>query len=155
LKTISQDALDYLLGPTKKMIAIVENIHKSGKGFHAFVNKSTSLSVRIGIHKSKNKPSVGDYVELSVACNDGEQTVIGSVPCDKTEVPDVSFFEGSLSIAPKGFGFVEDTFVPPSIIGNISTESHVSVQRVMSWDKTKARYSWKAIRLTLVNTDGF
>jgi len=155
LKSISQDALDYLLGPTKKMIAIVENIHKSGKGFHAFVNKSTSLSVRMGIHKSKDKPNVGDYVELSVACNDGEQTVIGAVPCAKAEVPDASYIEGSLRIAPKGFGFVEDTFVPPFVIGDIAAESHVSVQRVMSWDKTKSRHSWKAIQLTLVNTDEF
>ncbi|MGF1758952.1 tetratricopeptide repeat protein [Photobacterium sagamiensis] len=153
LKSISRDALDYLHGPTQKMIAIVENIHKSGKGFHAFVNKSMSLSVRMGIHKSNDKPSVGDYVELSVSSNDGEQTVIGSAPCAKSEVPDVSFIEGTLRIAPKGFGFVEDTFVPPFVIGDIATESHVSVQRVMSWDKTKSRHSWKAIQLTLVNTD--
>ncbi|MCK8045327.1 hypothetical protein MSG37_10535 [Shewanella sp. 1CM18E] len=151
LKSISQDALDYLLGPTKKLVGLVENIHKSGKGFHVFVNKSTSLSVRMGIHKTKQKPQVGDYVELVVSDDNGELAVISSSPCAKAEVADVVFLEGTLRIAPKGFGFVEDTFVPPFVIGDISNESKVLVQQVMSWDKTKSRYSWKAIKLTLVN----
>ncbi len=152
LKSISSDALDHLHGPTQKMTAIVENIHKSGKGFHAFVNKSTSLSVRMGIYKSKVKPSVGDYVELSVSCEDDEQMVISSAPCAKSEVPDVAVIEGSLRIAPKGFGFVEDTFVPPFLIADISTDTLVSALQVMSWDKTKGRYGWKAIKLTPLNT---
>jgi len=152
LKSISSDALDHLHGPTQKMTAIIENIHKSGKGFHAFVNKSTSLSVRMGLYKSKVKPCVGDYVELSVASEDGEQMVISSAPCAHAEVPDVSFIEGPLIIAPKGFGFVEGTFVPPFIIADIAPDTLVSAQQVMSWDKTKARYSWKAIKLTRLNT---
>ena len=45
LNSISHDALNYLHGPMEKVVAIVENIHKSGKGFQVFVNKSTSLSV--------------------------------------------------------------------------------------------------------------
>ncbi|MBQ4892165.1 hypothetical protein J8L86_20130 [Shewanella sp. MMG014] len=151
LKSISQDALDYLLGPTKKQVGIVENIHKSGKGFHVFVNKSTSLSVRMGLHKSKQKPQVGDYIELVVSDDNGELAVISSSSCAKAEVADVAFLEGTLRVAPKGFGFVEDTFVPPFVIGDISNESKVLVQQVMSWDKTKSRYSWKAIKLTLVN----
>jgi len=35
LKSISGDALDHLHGSTQKMTAIVENIHKSGKGFYS------------------------------------------------------------------------------------------------------------------------
>jgi len=152
LKSISSDALDHLHGPTQKMTAIIENIHKSGKGFHAFVNKSTSLSVRMGLYKSKVKPNVGDYVELSVSCEDGEKMVISSAPCAQAEVPDVSFIKGSLRIAPKGFGFVEDTFVPPFLIADITTDTMVSALQVMSWDKIKSRYGWKAIKLTPLNT---
>jgi tetratricopeptide (TPR) repeat protein len=151
LKSISQDALDYLLGPTEKLVAIVENIHKSGMGFHAFVNRSTSLSVRMGIHKSKTKPSVGDYVSLCVSKQDGEQLAVSSTPCNKIEIADVSFVEGSLRVAPKGFGFVEGTFVPPFVIGDIKSETQVSAQRVMTWDKTKSRYNWKAIKLTVLS----
>jgi len=150
LKSISIDASDHLNGPTKKMTAIVENIHKSGKGFHAFINKSTSLSVRMGLYKGKGKPFVGDCVELSVACDDGEQIVISSAPCAQVEIADVSHVEGPLRIAPKGFGFVEDTFVPPFLVGDIAAETLVSAQQIMSWDKSKSRYSWKAIKLTKI-----
>jgi tetratricopeptide (TPR) repeat protein len=151
LKSISNDALDHLHGPTQKITAIVENIHKSGKGFHAFVNKSTSLSVRLDLHKSNIRPCIGDYIELSVASEDGEKMVISALPCAQVELPDVSIIEGTLRIAPKGFGFVGDTFVPPFLIGHIPTQTLVSAQQVMSWDKTKSRYNWKAIKLTRVN----
>lgn len=151
LKSISIDALDHLHGPTQTMTAIVENIHKSGKGFHAFVNKSTSLSVRIGLYKGKYEPVVGDCVELSVACDDGEQIVVGSTLSAQVEVADVSLVEGPLRISPKGFGFVKDTFVPHSLVGDIASETLVSAQQVMSWDKTKSRYSWKAIKLSKIS----
>lgn len=107
----------------------------------------------MGIYKSKVKPSVGDYVELIVSCEDGEQIVISSAPCAQAKVSDASFIEGALRIAPKGFGFVEDTFVPPFLIADITTDTMVSALQVMSWDKIKSRYGWKAIKLTRLNTD--
>jgi hypothetical protein len=154
LKSISSNVLDLLHGQTKKVIALVENIHKSGKGFHAFIDKSQSVSVRMGIHKSKTKPNVGDYIELTVSDEeeDEEPTVIASIACDKRTMPDVSTIEGKLRIAPKGFGFVEDTFVPPFVVGNIVNETHVIAERVKTWDKMKSRYSWKAIKLTAHST---
>jgi len=148
LKSVSNDALDYLHGPTRTIIAIVENIHKSGKGFHAFANKSTSISVRMGLHKSKSKPHVGGYVELSVSGDGEELDVISSVDCAKAEIPDVSIIENKLRISPKGFGFVDDTFVPPFVIREIPNEAQVEALRIMTWDKTKSRYNWKAIKLT-------
>jgi tetratricopeptide (TPR) repeat protein len=153
LKSISNDALNYLHGPTQKIIAVIENIHQSGKGFYVFVDKSTSLSVRMGLYKSEVKPSIGDYVELAVACDDDEKMVISAIPCAQVKIPDVSIVEGTLRIAPKGFGFIGDTFVPPFLIGNIATETLVSAKQVMSWDKVKSRYSWKAIKLTRVDKD--
>ncbi|MGL3129178.1 DUF7017 domain-containing protein, partial [Klebsiella pneumoniae] len=151
LNSISHDALNYLHGPMEKVVAIVENIHKSGKGFQVFVNKSTSLSVRMGVHKGKQKPQAGDYVELSVASVDGNKEVVASSSSKQVDMADVSYVEGTLRIAPKGFGFVEDTFVPPFVIGNLKNETKVRALRIMSWDKSKARHNWKAIKLTELN----
>lgn len=151
LNSISHDALNYLHGPMEKVVAIVEKIHKSGKGFQVFVNKSTSLSVRMGVHKGKQKPQAGDYVELSVASVDGNKEVVASSSSKQVDMADVSYVEGTLRIAPKGFGFVEDTFVPPFVIGNLKNETKVRALRIMSWDKSKARHNWKAIKLTELN----
>ncbi|PMG90603.1 DUF7017 domain-containing protein [Vibrio breoganii] len=148
LTSICSDALDYLHGPLETVTAIVENIHKSGKGFQVFIDRSTSLPVRIGLHKSKGKPSAGDYVKLSLSKTDEGKEVVHSTPCKEVVMADVSFVEGALRIAPKGFGFVEDTFVPPFLIGNKVNETQVRAMRIMTWDKSKSRHSWKAIRLT-------
>lgn len=147
LNTISRDALDYLHGPMEKVIAIVENIHKSGKGFQVFVNKSTSFSVRMGVHKSNQKPQAGDYVELSLSDVEGEKEVLVSSSSQQVDMVDVSYVEGELRITEKGFGFVEDTFVPPFLIGDLENESPVRALRIMSWDKTKSRHAWKAIKM--------
>ncbi|MPW37311.1 tetratricopeptide repeat protein [Vibrio sp. B1Z05] len=150
LKSLCRDAIEYLHGPTEKVIGVIENIHKSEKGFQVFVNKSTTWSVRMGIHKSNQKPQAGDYVELSLSMSGNEKEVVASVPTQAIELTNVSTIEGELRIVPKGFGFVEDTFVPPFVIGDIANESRVSVLRIMAWDKTKARHNWKAIKLKQV-----
>ncbi len=148
LKFLCQDAIEYLYdGPTKKVIGLIEKIHKSEKGFQVFVNKSTTWSVRMGVHRSNQKPQVGDYVELSLSINGNENEVIASVPSQSVELEDVSTIEGELRIAPKGFGFVGDTFVPSFVIGDVANQSPVKVLRIMAWDKIKARHNWKAIKL--------
>ncbi|GAL04811.1 hypothetical protein JCM19237_4177 [Photobacterium aphoticum] len=152
LKSLCRDAIEYLHGPTEKVIGVIENIHKSEKGFQVFVNKSTSWSVRMGVHKSNQKPQAGDYVELSLSMKGNEKEVVASAPCQSVEMADVGSVEGELRIAPKGFGFVEDTFVPPFVIGDIANESRVTVLRIMAWDKTKSRHNWKAIKLTKAET---
>ncbi|GAL28890.1 hypothetical protein JCM19239_2131 [Vibrio variabilis] len=147
MKSLCRDASEYLHGPTEKVIGVIENIHKSEKGFQVFVNRDTTLAVRMGIHKSNQKPQAGDYVELSLSTKGNEKEVVASVSCQSIELADVGKVEGELRIAPKGFGFVEDTFVPPFVIGDISNESRVTALRIMAWDKTKARHNWKAIKL--------
>ncbi len=153
LESLCNDALDYLHGPLEVVIAVVENIHKSGKGFQAFIDRSTSLPVRLGVHKSKQKPQAGDFVELSLSKREQSREVVASVTCSEKKMTDVSFVEGNLKIAPKGFGFVEDTFVPPFLIGDIRDDTLVRAMRIMAWDKSKSRHNWKAIKLMVVSSN--
>lgn len=150
LKSISKGATDHLHGPLQSLNGVIESIHRSGKGFNVFVNKSSLISVRMGVHQGKVKPKAGDYVDLLVS--QGEKIeVISCKSINKVEIKDVSFTEGELRIAPKGFGFVNDTFVPPYILDGIENHSQVKVMQVLSWDKTKSRYSQKAVSITLDN----
>lgn len=147
LNSISRDAQDYIYGPTKKVIAIIENIHRSGKGFHAYVTRTYSTSVRLGLHKSKENPKVGDYVELTLREENGQKDVVSSLSCGPKTSSDISEVKGRVNITPKGFGFVEDTYIPRNLVADMQNDTLVTVTRVMSWDKTKSKYSWKAIKL--------
>jgi hypothetical protein len=64
-------------------------------------------------------------MSLSVASVDGNKEVVASSSSKQVDMADVSYVEGTLRIAPKGFGFVEDTFVPPFVIGNFKNETKV------------------------------
>lgn len=141
-------ALDYLFGKREKKVAVVINIHNSGKGFHAYLDKNTSVSVRLGVFKSKAKPSPGDYVLLTLSAED--QSVIEAKPCDQVAMDDVSYLEGVLSIKEKGFGFVDDTYVPSSLIKNDLDGQSVGVLRVLSYDKPKGKHGWQALRIQIL-----
>ncbi len=147
LTSISHDALDHILGPLEKVIGVVENIHQSGKGFRVYMNKSTSLEVRLGLHKDKQKPYAGQYVELTIKQNKAEKEVISSSSCSPIRLADISYIEGDLRVSPKGFGFIEDTFVPSYLLAEVENKTFAKALRVVSWDKNKDKYSYKAIKL--------
>lgn len=147
ITSLSKDALNYLYDDLKKIPAIVESVHKSGKGFQVFENKETKIPVRLGVHESKKMPKVGDFVELTVSDSGDESNVISSKLIDKVDIPDVSYIEGEIKITAKGFGFVENTFVPPYLAKDFENGSDVSVIRVMAWDRSKSRFNWKAIKI--------
>lgn len=141
-------ALDYLFGEREQRVAVLQNIHNSGKGFHAYLNKNESVSVRLGVFRSKKKPLPGDFVLLTLSMED--QSVIEAKPCEQVDLDDVSYLEGVLSIKDKGFGFVEDTFVPSLLIEKEMDGQSVGVLRVLSYDKSKGKHGWKALKLQLL-----
>jgi tetratricopeptide (TPR) repeat protein len=141
-------ALDYLFGEREQKVAVVQNIHDSGKGFHAYLNKNKSVSVRLGVFQSKEKPSPGDYVLLTLSAED--QSVIETKPCEQVDLDDVSYFEDVLRVKEKGFGFVDDTFVPSYLIKSNMDGQSVRGVRVLSYDKLKEKYGWKALKIEIV-----
>jgi len=148
LQQSAQGAPQYLLGNTKSVTGIVENIHQSGKGFHVYVDRHKSYSVRLGLFKLKSSPEIGSYVALKVA-DDGE--VVEAVPAEATVITDSNIYSGELRVTNKGFGFVNDTFVPPFLIRPEINGSKVQLTRVMSKDKKKGAFGWKAIQLEVVD----
>jgi hypothetical protein len=60
---------------------------------------------------------------------------------------DVKSEAGELEVTEKGFGFVNDTFIPPSLIEDGMGGKRVSILKVLDFDKSKNRPGWKAISL--------
>lgn len=141
-------ALDFLFGEREQSIAVVQNLHASGKGFHAYLNRNQSTSVRLGLYRSGKPPNLGDYVRLTLATED--QSVIVAEPCEPVDLDDVGYQEGTLNIKDKGFGFVEDTFVPKSLVQQDMDGQSVRVFRILDFDKTKKRHSWKALKIQIL-----
>lgn len=148
LKKHAGSALDYLFGEREQRVAVVQNIHNSGKGFNAYLNKNESVSVRLGVFRSNKKPLPGDFVLLAISTED--QSVVEAKPYKQVDLDDVSYLDGVLSIKDKGFGFVEDTFVPSFLIDKEMDGQSVGVLRVLSYDKSKGIHGWKALKLQLI-----
>ncbi len=145
LERESATAMDLLHGPSEQCVAIISNVHQSGKGFHAYRDQARSYSVRLGLYKSKDQPKPGEYVRLTLGAKD--EAVITVEPCNAEVLRDVGFEQGEIRVAAKGFGFVNDTFVPPHLIGEGADGQLVNIVKIMDFDKTKNKPAWKAIAL--------
>lgn len=148
LKKHASGALDYLFGEREMHVALVQYVHASGKGFHAYYGKDKSIPIRLGLYRSKKLPSPGDYVRLTLSKQD--QVVIAAEACGPVEINDVSYQEGTISINDKGFGFVKDTFVPQALASPELDGQFVRVLRILDFDKTKMKHSWKALTIQVL-----
>jgi hypothetical protein len=141
-------ALDFLFGEREQRIAVVQNIHASGKGFHAYINRNQCLSVRLGLYRTKRTPSPGDYICLTLSAEN--QSVIAAEPCESKTMDDVGHIEGTLNIKEQGFGFVGDTYVPKNLVRQDMNGSEVRGIKVLSFDKSKGKYGWKALTIDVL-----
>jgi tetratricopeptide (TPR) repeat protein len=149
LERKSQNALDYLHGPREEHMTVISNVHLSGKGFHVYRDRHHSYSVPIILYQSKQPPKPGSYVRLTIASED--ESAIAAEPCAAESLADVDLEDGVLRVVEKGFGFVNDTFVPPYLIDEGFDGQFVKIFKVLDFDKTKNKHSWKAITLELLN----
>ncbi|MNW03901.1 hypothetical protein D3C71_1999040 [compost metagenome] len=64
------------------------------------------------------------------------------------ETQDIRSFKGRLKVSEKGFGFVSgEIFAPPILVESVQRDAEVAGVAVISFDKTKNKYGWKAISL--------
>ncbi|MGI2028282.1 DUF7017 domain-containing protein [Endozoicomonas acroporae] len=149
---LSAKALTYLHGPTRQCVGVVERCHQSGKGFEVYLSQRETLSVRLGLHQQasgqRKLPSPGDYVTLTLAEPEpGCFEVVASGNSEPVDMDGVETLTGILRVNPKGFGFVEDTFVPPFLLPKGMDGQRVTVIRIKSVDRKKQTIGWKAIHL--------
>lgn len=145
LQPFTKDVYNFLYDTILNCNAIVESIHKSQKGFKAYIDKETSLHVSCKIQK--NNISVGDYLNLSVAVTDSDSKVLSFKKTNETNITGASIIKGELRITDKGFGFVDDVFFPPFLVSNLKNNQTISALSIESWDKSKNRFGQKAIKI--------
>ena len=150
------EAEKLLYGDATTKFAIVDRIHGSGKGFNAFVSADQKYPVRKGVMTDKRLPSLGQWVRLSIAkASDGEEDIVAASPANEQQSEDVKRSAGVLRVNPKGFGFVDETFISNDLVNSAWDQQEVMVTQI--WDnkpKTDEK-SWRGIKLDLVDGDCF
>lgn len=98
----------------------------------------------------KNPLRIGDGVRCGFARNP-KNNRMDIFNVDRRELPekDVRRITGPLRRNPKGFGFVEDAFVPPQIVEFIDPSiDEVVAQAVYAKNPAKGEYGWRVVELS-------
>jgi hypothetical protein len=150
INSAKQGADQYLYGELSEKVGMVVNLHQSGQGCHIYIKAGVVISTPFAIFNGK-KPKLVDYVSVKYT-DDGQgmQPKIVEVTLPQ-DIPGVEHYEGDLRVAPGGFGFVDDTFIPPSLIKSEYAGLKVKVLRFQDINKTKNKLGWKAVTMELQN----
>jgi len=151
LRENAKGAAEYVYGKKRELPAIVIGHFKSDNGFHAYISKSLmNVPIRINEFQSGSLPSIGDYIIVVLAAE--EDTVIEVKRSGPVQIEGLKKIEGTLNIASGGFGFIENTFVPPNLIEPEMDGFPVRALTVWSFDALKKRHGRKAINIDICAT---
>jgi hypothetical protein len=126
----------------KHMLSFVKDKQK-----HGFFNYSGKLI----------KPQIGDILKVRFggAGQDGFYKVLSVEKADANYTSDaLRDFQGNVKINENGkFGFVEDVFIEPNIISkmNLQNQQKISGVALLSFNKKKEEWGWKAININNQN----
>lgn len=98
---------------------------------------------------SESPLRIGDGVQFGFTRNP-KNNRMDLFNVERRELPekDLRRIKGQLRRNPKGFGFVEDVFVPSSIVESIdSSIDEVAVLAIYAKNPAKGEYGWRAVEL--------
>ena len=93
------------------------------------------------------KVSSGNAVEISCSRHGDRINPYRFSPSIFLENENISLWSGVFRLHQKGFGFVEDAFVPPDLASQLKDGQEVSLVVVKKLDKKKNKLSWTAIAI--------
>jgi tetratricopeptide (TPR) repeat protein len=143
-------AEELLYGELSQAAGLVMNLHQSGKGCHIYLRPGVVVSSPFG-NFTDRKPKLADFVIVKYSGSIEELKIRSVEVTENADVPGLEYFTGELRIHAKGFGFVDDTFIPPGLFEPSSDGKKVKVLRFEDLDKTKNKLGWKAATLELIN----
>lgn len=146
------EANNLLYDETTTETGVVVSIHKSEKGFNVYLSESLKIPVRKGLYATKSLPTVGDWVLVTYASTTDGTEVLEAVPTNPTTLPGVEAEVGELQINPKGFAFVGNTFVAPSLVNPEWNRVEVEVLKIWDMNPKKKEMSWRAIKVKELTT---
>ncbi len=133
-------------------VGIVDHINTEKGIAHFIVN--TKINGTIGVDKIAEKLEIGTKLMLKLKEvkkeNESYFTVLTStVTVQEPTYKIIKTFSGSINIS-GSFGFVDDVFIESSLLvnQNIEDDEYVSGSAIISFNKKKGTWGWKAIYLT-------
>jgi tetratricopeptide (TPR) repeat protein len=100
-----------------------------------------------------NRPQIGDILRVRLK-GKGQQGFFTALTAKKAEADleceAIKHFNGTLEvISPVNFGFVDDVYLEPKIIqsSNLTSEQTLTGKAVLSFNKKKNEWGWKAIEV--------
>lgn len=127
---------------------VVQSVHESGKVATIYINRELRFAVRKSVFKNRKFPKPGTIVKLLCDMGTENQDVISVEEIQAHDSSDIRSFKGSLIVSEKGFGFVSgDIFIPPGLVEGTQPNAEAAGIAVMSFDKSKNKYGWRAITL--------
>jgi len=106
----------------------------------------------------KNFPSaaplpIGSALIIKVTRHKGRMRAHSVEVTPLRETSHIKRFSGEIRVHQKGFGFLDDVFVPPPVVGSTSSGEECAVLAVLEENTKKGGLSWTAISLEAIGTD--
>lgn len=126
---------------------VVATIHKSGKGADIYISPEQIIPVFKRLFQAREAFLPGTFVELLCDSRSDEEVPVSVKKIEPFSSENICTFSGVLRVKEKGFGFVDNIFVPPFLIGTYTNEAEVDGVAVMKFDKVKNVNGLAAITL--------
>ena len=100
-------------------------------------------------------PKIGDILKVRIepVGNEGFHrafTLQKIKDISNVDLPALKMISGKIEIRPdKNFGFVDDVFIPPNLIGSseLIDGQTISVKAILTYNKSKKEWGWKGVEI--------
>lgn len=150
LKQFSNDANNYLHGKTVTKVGLVVAIHQSNKGCNVYLAPKNIISVPMFAIKGR-KPEAGEYLEIETAEDNIDGDIISATISKAVAMQGIDTLSGELRVTDKGFGFVDNIFIPAHLISENMKDQSVEILCYSDLDKKKGVLGKKAATVKIAN----
>lgn len=146
VKRLAENASLYTISRPGYLQGVLQSVHASNKGANIYIARDLVISARKAVFPGRQIPPPGTFVKVLYDMEAKEKEVVAAEMVQEFSSADIRAFNGPLTVSEKGFGFINrEIFVPAALISGIQPDARVAGTAVMSFDKVKNKYSWKAV----------
>jgi len=130
---------------------VISQQSKDGDSIKVYCGRDREAWVPLSSWPGPADPAPGNGVRAWGVTNpaSGRFEVHRVEPAPVPQHADIGIFRGVLRRTSKGFGFVDDVFVPAPLLDTApQNDVECAVVAVQSFDKTKQRHSWRAVAIS-------
>ena len=148
IEELAIGANQYAMVKPTYLSGVLFSVHESGKGATIYIHRDLKFSARKAVFEYRKIPKPGAFVKIFCDMGSESPDVVSVENIQVVETQDIRSFKGRLKVSEKGFGFVSgEIFAPPILVEGVQRDAEVAGAAVMSFDKTKSKYGWKAMTL--------